>query len=106
MQTLLDFDVRVKRTSGSALVHCLRGANRVGIFSCAYLIGKCQVNLVTALAHLRSLRKTIDISGRAHGSFVDPGEFLRTHEKTIRDRFKGILPSNVAIADCGFGTRV
>ena len=88
VQKLLDFDTRVERIQGSALVHCLRGANRVGIFTCAYLMAKCQVNLKTAYLHLQSLRKTVDISSREHGNWVDPEDFLRMHEKEIRARFK------------------
>jgi len=87
VQKLLDFDTRVERIQGSALVHCLRGANRVGIFTCAYLMAKCQVNLKTAYLHLQSLRKTVDISSREHGTWVDPQDWLLRHETEIRARF-------------------
>ena len=72
---------------GSALVHCVQGALRSGIVACAYIVGKCQVNVALALRHAQGVRPIIDVAEVAPGRTVLPGQWLESHEGNIMAAF-------------------
>ena len=88
LKALIEFD-EAAEFSGSALVHCLQGANRSGAVIAAYITAKCRVPIATALRYVQDLRSIIDLSEAKHGNFVLPEGFLRRHEKDLHDAFLG-----------------
>ena len=78
----LDMALEMK---GSALVHCLQGANRSAFVMVSYLTGKCQVPWTAAWAYLKRLRCVCDISEPAPDGNVLPTEYLMSTESRIHD---------------------
>ena len=82
---------------GSALVHCLQGANRSGVVACAYIIGKCQVKAALALRYTQRIRPIIDVADAAWGMTVLPGQWLERHEEEIIAAFAKRVTINLPL---------
>ena len=74
--------------AGSALVNCLKGANRTGALLAAFIMAKCQVGVDEAMEYLVKLRPIIDIYDPAAENTVSPYEYLQVHEEMLKTLFE------------------
>ena len=81
LNILQDIDVEID--TGSALVHCLKGANRSGIVVICYVMAKTGCLFKEAYKHCQFLRPVINIDAK-FGWSVTGAPFVEHYEEEVR----------------------